>query len=651
MWRAGGYSDLDDQELKRRAAHLAARLPALYTIFAVTACLIVYAFAGTASIIQTVIAPLIYVTICLARARYWSKKAVFSREDSKLRSDISRLQFIGPAIILFAIMWIVSLYPGASAFQQGVVHYVVALMITAGILTLIDTPRTAILGGAVAAIPLCTVLILYGDINHMMIALCQISVTVLLVFIAVQNYEDLGQLLTSSRELRERQTRIEKNAAELEVLSSTDALTGIFNRRAILAIAEQEIVNQATAEPWLALLDLDGFKQINDTYGHPVGDQVLQAVADRINSAPSIEHCGRIGGDEFAFLISGDNSDAKALAIAREVTRLIAEPLEINDICIMPQASIGLRKTARMTLSECLERADFALFKAKENVGSVALFDEEQERELLFQNRVAADFKNADLGEELDVEFQPIVDFDTGQILSVEALARWRRKNSGVVMPSVFIELAETTGRVGEITDCMIKKAVDMAVTWPENIGLQINLSPKDLMRKELAEHIRASLDAANFPAKRVTFEVTETTLVTKPGEALTTITAIRDLGCKVALDDFGTGYSSLAYLDRFPFDQIKLDREFARKLGEGTISAAIASTVFALCQKLNLDCTIEGIESQDQALLARTLGMRRMQGYFFAKPLKPEALRAMLDENCVQQSSFWSKTQESAAS
>lgn len=503
MWRAGGYSDLDELELKRRAAHLAARLPVLYYIFAATALLIVYVFLGTASLFQTVVAPALYVTICLKRAHYWTKKAVANRGTAKLRSDINRLQFVGPAIIVFAITWIVSLYPGADTFQRGVIHYVIAVMITSGILTLIDTPRTAILGGLAAAAPFCGVLILYGDLAHALIALCQLIVTGLLMIIAVRYYEDLGQLLSSSRQLRERQIAIERKSAELEVLSSTDPLTGMLNRRAILAVAAKHISDRNLPEPWLGLLDLDGFKQINDSYGHSVGDGVLQAVTKRMSEQNGISQVGRIGGDEFAFLMTGEKSQGEAIAIARQLARSIARPLEINGIRLVPRSSIGLRKTDRLTLSECLERADFALFKAKASNESVALFDLEQERELLFKNKVSADFKTADLNRELEIAFQPIIDFDDGRVLSVEALARWKRRDSSVVMPNVFIELAESTGRIGEITDCMITKALLMASDWPEDVGIQINLSPQDLLRQKLPNHIQTSLDAAGVRAAR----------------------------------------------------------------------------------------------------------------------------------------------------
>lgn len=639
MWRAGGYSDLDELDLKRRAAHLAARLPPLYYIFAATALLIVCVFAGTTSLFQTVVAPSLYIAVCLKRARYWNKTAVYHRDEDKVRRDINRLQFVGPAIIVFAIIWIVSLYPGADAFQRGVIHYVIAIMITSGILTLIDTPRTAILGGLAAAAPFCTVLILYGDFSHALVALCQLVVTALLIMVALRYYEDLGQLLSSTRQLRERQIAIESNAAELKVLSSTDPLTGILNRRAILAVADEEIGNRNHPEPWLGLLDLDGFKQINDSYGHSVGDGVLQAVAQRMSEQEGIAQVGRIGGDEFAFLMAGEKSQKEAIATARRLARSIAHPLVINGIHLEPRTSIGLRKTDRMTLSECLERADFALFKAKVSDEPVALFDVEQEKELLFKNKVSADFKSADLNRELEIAFQPIVDFDNGRVLSVEALARWKRRGSSVVMPNIFIELAESTGRIGEITDCMITKALLMAAQWPDNVDIQINLSPQDLLRKELPRHVQTSLDGAGIAASRLTFEVTETTIMSNERQVLRTIQALRGLGCKIALDDFGTGYSSLAYIDRFPFDQIKLDREFARKLGKGQSSKAVISTVFALSRELGLECTIEGIETKEQAMLARSAGMRRMQGYHFAMPLTQEALLAMLTDRAEDRS------------
>lgn len=633
MWRAGGYSHLDESELKRRAAHLSARLPMLYLIFVATALLIIAVFAGTASIIKTALIPSIYIAICLMRARHWSRKSVLARDTKKLRKDINRLQFVGPAIIVFAIIWIVSLYPEADPFQRGVIHYVIAVMITSGILTLIDTPRTAILGGLAAVAPFCIALIYYGDFSHALIAICQFIITGLLMSIAVQYYEDLGQLLSSSRQLRERQAAIEKNAAELEILSSTDPLTAILNRRAILAAATEQIADTTKPGPWLALLDLDGFKQTNDSYGHLVGDEVLKMVAQRIVEEPGVCQAGRIGGDEFAFLIKGEASEEEAVAIAERLARSIAHPMEINGIQLKQRTSIGLRKTARMTLGDCLERADFALFKAKGSAKSVALFDAEQEQELLFNNRVAADFKSADLNHEIEIAFQPIIDFDAKHVLAVEALARWKRRSSSVVMPNIFIELAESTGRMSEITDCMISKSLLMASEWPKQVGIQINLSPQDLLRQELPNHIQDSLKAAKIPASRVTFEVTETTIMVSEKKALLTIQAIRALGCRIALDDFGTGYSSLAYIDRFPFDQIKLDREFARKIAEGETSAAVASTVFALSQKLGLECTIEGIETEEQALFARTLGMRRMQGFYFSRPLCQDALIEMLEK------------------
>lgn len=636
MWQAGGYSDLDDLELRQRGAHLSARLPFLYLIFALTALLVATSFYTSVNLVQGVLVPAIYIIICLSRALYWQEKKVRQRDIAKVRKDIAKLQYVGPAIILIAISWIISMYPEADFVQQGVVHYVIAIMITSGMLTLIDTPRTAIIGGLAASIPFCVALFTYGSSVHVFTAICQICVTLLLVVIGLQYYLDLGKMLASEKELKERQVTLQKNAADLEILSSTDPLTGILNRRAIFAIAEEEIIDTSKPGPWLALLDLDEFKQINDNYGHHVGDHVLQVVAERICCEQKVTNVGRIGGDEFFFLLSGEESAEDALKIATRLANYIAEPFEMNGLQLQPLVSIGLRKTARMSLSDCLERADFALFKAKESNTLVALFDAEQEKELLHKNKVAAAFKVADLNREIEVEFQPIFDFDTKKILSVEALARWKRNETSVIMPDIFIDLAESTGRIAEITDCMIEKALRFASGWPGEVGVQINLSPQDLLRDNLVEHVAASIKKADVEAQRVTFEVTETMLVTNPSKVAPTIAHIRALGCKVALDDFGTGYSSLAYLDRFPFDQIKLDREFARKLAPEAPSAAVASTVFMLSQQLGADCTIEGIETEEQALIARRIGIRRMQGFFFARPMKHKRLLEMFHASSI---------------
>jgi diguanylate cyclase (GGDEF)-like protein len=614
----------DDNELLRaQFSSFRSNVPLLYAILIINTLAISITSLQVDQLSKTLFVPLIISTFALVRAIWWFRQTEPNKlSNAQISTYLKRTCILAVVQTILFTVWVIWVYQGADAFTRSNLTFFLALSQVSTVFCLMTLRVAAMLVALVSTVSFVLYFSWVDDWKLLPQALVLGCVCIGMAIVTHGFNRSFYEVVQSRRALRLRQEETARLNEENRRIAFTDPLTGLPNRRAIFAIAEEAIADENNPSPWLGLLDLDNFKQINDTYGHSAGDRVLQRVAEQIANDVKVLHAGRIGGDEFAFILDGNEEADSAIEISENLAQSISNPLVVNGLNLHPRGSIGLRKTERLTLSECLERADFALFKAKESEASVVLFDAEQERELLSRNSVATDFQSAEFDRDLGLDFQPIIDFDTGRVVSVEALARWKRDKMTVVMPDIFIDLAESSGRIGELTDEVIQKAVGFASSWPDDISLQINLSSQDLLRSDLAAHVAAVMAKTKFAPEKVTFEITETVAVMNEAKSSATISQLKGLGCKIALDDFGTGYSSLAYLERYKFDQIKLDREFARKLTKDSPSAAVTSTVFSLCQRLGASCTIEGIETREQALMARHLGMRRMQGYYFSKPV-----------------------------
>lgn len=612
-----------EQLIQAYAINLAHRLPLLYSVALFNIAVLAASFRGLAPLALSALAPLFLAVAIAGRALHWLPSKVALRSLAELDRDLRRLETIGPLAAFACCIWSLALYSYADPARQGLIHYVIAITCFTGILGLAQAPATAIRLGCAVMLPSTASIFYHQDDNWVAIAAVQLVVTALLLIVTHGYHADFLALELSRQALDEQEQKSAQLAEVMQRRASEDALTGVASRSAILARLEAMLSDAATPPPWLALLDLDGFKHVNDTFGHAAGDMVLQTVSTRIEAVEQIVACGRLGGDEFALIIDGAHSAEDVREVLTRLVERLAEPISHEGYALSVTASIGLRQTERTTLSDCLERADEALYKAKRQSGNaVEQFGAEDEQAMRERAAVTRVFSSADLISRIDLVYQPIVDFDAGRTRSFEALARWSSDYGEVLSPDIFIPLAESTGRISELTQIVIERALRECPVWTFGAQLSINLSARDILRENAEVWLSGLVAAASAPPSSVIFEITETALIADLRRAAANLSALRSHGFEIALDDFGTGQSSLSHVHRLPLDHIKLDRSFASALETSRSGRAVAATVLALARQLDLSCSIEGIETAAQAAAARALGFRLMQGYYFGRPL-----------------------------
>ncbi|MEM8706003.1 MAG: GGDEF domain-containing protein [Actinomycetota bacterium] len=427
-------------------------------------------------------------------------------------------------------------------------------------------------------------------------------------------------------------TARQQTEARLRHAATHDALTGLPNRTALLdAIAAHEGDDAA-----LLLLDLDRFKNVNDSLGHLRGDELLVAVADRIRLATRPgELVARLGGDEFGVLLTGPTDPVDATRVAERIMAAFANPVEIGASRVYPSASIGIAIAPAGGADELIRKADVAMYRAKDaGRNRVVLFDDELQRTVDARHNIETGLRNALADRRIEVHYQPEIDLVTGEVLAAEALVRWRRSDGTVMPAGAFIEIAEQAGLIHEIGQRVLDLACDEAATWPGGVAapkVRVNLSAEQLHRDDLVSTITHALAKHGLPARRLCLEITESAAMRDPGRSEQALLELRALGVELAIDDFGTGYSSLAYLKRFPFQTLKIDRSFVNDLEHDPDDVAFVGSIIYLARSLGLEVVAEGIESAGQVEALRGLGCTRGQGYHFAKPAPAAVIRARL--------------------
>jgi diguanylate cyclase (GGDEF)-like protein len=433
-----------------------------------------------------------------------------------------------------------------------------------------------------------------------------------------------------------------RTASESEVklrhAASHDVLTGISNRRAFSEALDNECMKlKRYGRPFALLaIDLDRFKPINDTLGHPVGDEVLRRVAGRLlQTMRTGDMLARVGGDEFAVLCFGVSQERQAEEIAARVVEVMSRPFVIDGQVAELGASVGLALApANGTDPETLTyRTDVALYTVKQNgKGGHCLFREEMSEALQRRRQIEADLRRACMREDFNLVYQPITDASTGKITSAEALLRWTCDERGEVSPAEFIPIAEDLGLVTRIGAGVLKQACTDAVTWREDISLSVNISPVQLYDARLPQTVELALVESGLAASRLELEITETALIGNDDVAMATLCKLRDIGVRISLDDFGTGYSSLSYLHRFPISRIKIDRSFVRQLPDDASSISIFNAITQLGRSMDLKITAEGIETDAQMEFASSRGCHNLQGFLISKPVSSELFLSLLE-------------------
>lgn len=452
---------------------------------------------------------------------------------------------------------------------------------------------------------------------------------------------------------KELENVIRRRTDELRQLTETDELTGLSSRKVLEQCLQDAIDHhdrQSDHVFALLFLDFDRFKNINDSLGHDVGDQLLIAIADRLRGRTRRgDVVARFGGDEFVILSEGLHSDDEAYAAANRLEKSLEEPYGLAGQQLICTASIGVVTSSigANCAKDVLRDADAAMYAAKGGGrGCVRMFDREMHEHAVRRLQMETSLRNADFDKEFRLEYQPIVDLQHDRLSGFEALVRWEHPERGRLMPDEFIELAEETGVIVDLGEWVLRTACTQLARWRatyevgDSIRLSVNVSRQQLVHPAFVEQVRAALRSTGVPPRQVVLEVTENTIMHNRSDVMPTLNAVRELGLHLAMDDFGTGHSSLSCLHRFPLSFLKIDRSFITNLQEQRRYTAVIHSILSLATNLEMPVVAEGIENFDQLAQLQTLECAYGQGYLFSKPIPPEEVAAHLSETGV--SPWW---------
>jgi diguanylate cyclase (GGDEF)-like protein len=517
----------------------------------------------------------------------------------------------------------VAFFAGASTGGQLVITCLCSGMLAGGALAFSTIPIAAIAFTAPIFVGIAICLGRNGDLAFLLIAfLVVVYGSVLLRGVFVNSFTFARRVM--------RQIEAERTVRQ-------DPLTQLPNRVAFNETLEAALKRLALSGEEFAvlLLDLDRFKEVNDRFGHPAGDEFLIQVASRLQRCTrAAEHVARIGGDEFALVMANLARPEDALEIAERFVAGFNEPFLIEGCEIHGATSVGIVLAPRdgNTPLDIMKNADAALYRAKKaGPGTICFFEEADDKVSRDRKALQADLAGAVARDELFLVFQPFLDLDENRITGFEALLRWQHPIRGLVPPSVFIPIAEETGLIHEIGEWVIRRACATLADWPEDIRVAVNFSAAQFHNASILQTIVQALADARVAPHRLEIEITESMLLSKYGSAASILNALIALGATVALDDFGTGFSSLTYLRKLPFSRIKIDQSFIRDMLVQPDCAAIVKSVISLARDLNIGVVAEGVETADQLDYLRQFSCDEVQGYLIGRPVSADAVQALL--------------------
>ncbi len=439
----------------------------------------------------------------------------------------------------------------------------------------------------------------------------------------------------------------DRKAAETKMhyMAHHDSLTGLPNRSSFNMRLNEALERAERNDTQIALfcLDLDKFKEVNDTLGHLFGDMLLVQVANRFEEIiRSNDMVARLGGDEFVVISERIKSQDDVAQLAKRMVDHLARPYLLDGNTVVAAASVGISMspdngTDAVTL---LKNADLALYRAKaEARGSFRFFEKNMDVELQLRRDLESDLRDAVVRGNFALHYQPQYDLETNELVGYEALVRWPHPTKGFIHPGEFIMLAEETGLIIPLGEWILRRACIDAQIWPENIKIAVNLSPAQFMKNDVAGLVKRVVAETGISPFRLELEITESLLLQNTDYIIEQLTSIRSLGITIAMDDFGTGYSSLSYLSRFPFDKIKIDQAFVQTLDTDSSVVAIVNSIVSLGRTLSMTVIAEGVETQEQADILRKAGCRLVQGYLYGKPMPtmPSAISAAPVQNQIK--------------
>ena len=617
--------DADNSELmEAQLAAFSRQIPLLYFILSVNSIASAFTHLGLAPTILTIVFPGVLVGASAIRCLIWLRRRDRAIEPKAAAQTLQATVMLGGALGFAFLSWALSLFPYGDTARHGHILFFVGITVVSCIFCLMHVrPAALILTGTVIA-PFVIFLLASGDVVHIAIGLNLFLVTVAMIYILIICSGQFAAMVNGQVETR-------RLSNENFRLANVDSLTDLPNRRQFFhrlsLLAEQ--AKTANHHFVVGVLDLDGFKAVNDLYGHGVGDRVLKETGQRLQAlSDDTQFIARLGGDEFGIIVDAGLDPAAVLAVGARVCAAFDAPFAVAGIVAKIGGSVGfaLAPDAGTTAELLYERADYALYHAKaRHRGRPVIFSREHEVEIRRLSTIEHTLRRIDLDTELSLHFQPIVNVGTGRLVGFEALARWHNPELGDITPDIFISVAERTELIGTITQVLLRKALVAAASWPDDLFLSFNLSMRDLISQVTILQTVALIESSGVDPRRIIIEVTETALMQDYEQVQESLRILRSMGLKVALDDFGSGQSSLSYVHQLSLDKIKIDRGFIRNIAVQENARNIVKTVIDLCRNLKFDCVVEGVETAEQVEIIQQLGCSTMQGYFFAKPMSQD--------------------------
>lgn len=605
------------------------QVPLLYCVLLSNVWVLAASYVGSAPPVLTFSLPLVLTAVCYLRLSMWWSSRSRERDAADARRELIRTNFLAWALSAAFSGWALGLCQYGSFSMQMHVAFFMAIT-TVGCMCCLSHLRSA----ALAVMATCTgsFVVYFGSTQHptfSAMALNVLLVCVAMLVILLVNYRDFNALVESRQVLQEERSKAIDLSEQNLRLANLDSLTGLPNRRSFFSTLQSMVDREKEdgGRVILGILDLDGFKPVNDTYGHAVGDALLCRVVDRM-----VEVAGndilvfRLGGDEFALLFqSSDVPGARTLA--GSVCSALRAPFVLANCTVRLSSTMGLAISPDMArdANELYERADYAMYRAKRSAGrgEVRVFTADDEAEIKRSGVVEQALKTDDLEAELWMVFQPIVDITTDRTIGFEALARWDHPVLGQVSPAEFIPIAERAGLINKITLILLRKALASAGRWPDGMRLSFNLSALDVASPESLLRIAAAIGQSRVSPRRIDLEITETAMVSDVSAFMAAVDTLKRIGVGISLDDFGTGYSSLRQVHQLPLDKIKVDRSFIASIDQNLAGQKIVKSLLMLCEDLNLSCVIEGVETRKELEVIRGLGCRWVQGYYYGHPME----------------------------
>lgn len=607
-----------------------ARTPLYFGASMICFCFLGFAYRDHAPLWLTVFLPAAVFSLAALRLLYWLTIIAPRATDAELPRLLRALAVEALLLVSLLAAWPLMLFSYADTALRFLTIFNFALVTLICIYCMLHM-RMAIMASLLIT-PASISYLAWGHEGPVRIAFIGIFTTALATTIhLVLRYKDEFSVLTYQR------NDLKRLSDENFRMANVDSLTGLANRRRFFSDLATKRTPSDMRPFAVAILDLDGFKPINDAHGHVAGDAALRIIGERIEKlCAGRARPYRLGGDEFGILIEGQDDDERLMAFAREVIERLSEPFSVNAVKLAVGASIGFAcfPFAARSAGELYERADYALYRSKRcGRGRAVIFNADHERELREGIVIENAMKTADIEREFYLLFQPIVNSRTGRILAFECLARWESPMLGRVSPARFVPVAEHSGVITRLTTALLRKALAAAKEWPPEVRMSFNISAVDACTEGQAEALIAIVRESGIEPARVEFELTETAITSNYAVACANMQALRAFGSKVALDDFGTGFSSLSHVHLLPLDKIKIDRSFVRDVECRGTSHKIIKSLSLLCKDMGLDCVAEGVEMQDQVETLAEIGCDVIQGYYYAKPMReamvPEFLAA----------------------